>query len=87
MNEEKKRSGGNTLIGWLIVFTILGAFMMFFMGRSALDMGEEQKEMNQLMHNQSIACSDSNTKEKCREATKEVEDYYGDLKKRFHKNK
>ncbi len=81
MIEEKKRYAGNSLIGWLIVVTIVGAFIMFSMGKSALDMSEDTKEMNSLMHTQNIACATSNTKEDCVKATKALELFYEKMKK------
>ncbi len=81
MIEEKKRYAGNSLIGWLIVVTIVGAFIMFSMGKSALDMGIDTKEVNSLMYNQSIACATSNTKEECVKATKALELYHEKMKK------
>ncbi|MBI4666185.1 MAG: hypothetical protein HY751_07245 [Nitrospinae bacterium] len=77
--EEKRHSAKPLLIG-LGVCAVLASIAMFYLGMRGLDMESDERILNQLMHERTLACAEPVDEAKCSSATKAVNDFTARMK-------
>lgn len=70
MEEEKeeRRSSGNLLLGLLLFCALVAAVVMHQLGKKALDMDPDSRELNRLMKERTMACAKQNDGQGCMDA-------------------